>query len=116
MILSERLEIIRSRLKSINGPILSANKPAGQFRTSHPELPPLKRKKPYVRGPESPRYSFSVYGEVDGKSTNRKGWVETADKKPEINCAIKRKARVSPLTRISEQLPMKLPKATRTIN
>jgi hypothetical protein len=100
-----RFELIKARLSR---PVSNIAKPAGQFCAATGQRS-AKQKKSYVRGPESPRYSFSVYGEVSGKSPNRKEWVEKADKKVIKPLGPKRVKRVLPLTRISQQLPMKLP-------
>lgn len=99
---AERLAIIRSKVSK--HPACFAPNPDGLFRAGHPDQPAPKRKKPYVRGPESVRYAYSVYGE---SAPRRKEWVQTPDVATNRPCAPKRKERVSPLTKIAQQLPMK---------
>lgn len=103
----ERLEVIRRCLKR---PACVPPKPSGLNRAANPALPVPKVRRAYVPKLGVPCYSYAVYGDFIPTSPNRKEWVGEADKREPKHCGTKRKARVSPLTRIAEQLPMKLPR------
>ncbi len=102
----QRLDLIRARLKH---PVAQPAKPAGLHRAAHPELPTTKIRKLYSRPWVIPPKSYFNQAEPELANANRPGWVMVGHKKKREGCRIKRKARVNPLTRISEQLPMKLP-------
>jgi hypothetical protein len=103
----ERLEVIRRCLKR---PACVPPKPSGLNRAANPHLPVPKVRRAYVPKLGVPCYSYAVYGDFIPTSPNRKEWVGEPDKREPKPCAPKRVKRVSALTRISQQLPMKLAK------
>lgn len=89
----ERAQLLRERMKAVRGY----------------ELPPLPKAKPRREEPKR-GFHFNPIAPMRMDVGPRYDWVKTGDELPKEELRPLRKERVSPLTRISEQLPMKLPK------
>ena len=114
MTASQRRELIRERLKARNafsGPSQTVKGP-GLYRAIHPAPLAPKRRSYYKGTPYSgPLYCFKNFGAAMAEERRRKGWVKLPNEvKDELTT--KRRQRLSPLTKIAEQLPQKLPKLT----
>lgn len=107
----ERLNLIRARL---NRPATGLPRPAGLHRRANPDAPRVVVRKLFVQPLNPSQRNWNVAGEYCPTSDNRPPWVYRPDKPKPVQCAIKRKGRVNPLTRIAEQLPVKLPVIDRT--
>lgn len=81
---------------------LAAN-PNEPERKKHPYSPPNHAKESGARG---------IFGPIDGGLPVRFDWLAQPDPKPRARVRHKRRARVNPLTKIAEQLPVKLPVLT----
>ena len=102
-----RLQLIREYLKRRT--YFAAYPASGQYRASHGGTPP-KHRKPGITGPIGQgKQRYGVFGPLLGPVYRRKKWVSEPDKPRPVHCEPKRGKRVSPLTLISRQLPMKLP-------
>ena len=97
MTAKERLEIIRAKTKR---PAILASEPK-----------PKGRERLYVPYGSTRGFSYNIMGVLrpDRLGPNM-GWLKTPDEVRPKPLAPKRTARVHHLTRISQQLPMKLPK------
>jgi hypothetical protein len=103
---AKRLDLLRARLGRTYSP---GFKPAGVHRAAHPDLPAQKVRKPRIWEPSRPARAFCSNIEPDLANAHRPQWVKVGEEREPEGCRVKRKARVSPLTRIAEQLPGKLP-------
>lgn len=107
----QRLEIISSRFRPVTP---QTAKPTGLHAATNPEAKQKRRKKP--RGWRDGRRGFMVYARYTGNE-RRLGqgaeWVTEPIKVPKKCLSPKRTKRVSALTRISQLLPIKLPKIGR---
>ena len=108
---AERLELIRRKFKPV---ATETPKPAGLHVTKHPEKrrTPRGKPKPYMFGNDDlPR--FTIHAKYTGNERELgqgAEWLAVPIKVPKKCLAPKRTKKVSPLTRISQLLPMKLKK------
>lgn len=106
---ADRLSLIRSRLSHA---VPRLQKPQGMHRAAHPEKQRTNRgkPKPYAFAQDC-RPAFMIYARYTGNERELgqgAEWVAEPVKVPVKPLAHKRTKKVNPLTRIAEQLPMKL--------
>jgi hypothetical protein len=102
---AERLEIIRRKFKPVAAPI---TKPTGLHCATTGAAPVTDTRPMLPR--TSGRIIHGSWGPLNRNIAQRFDWLKEPDKQKPIQCAPKRTKKVSPLTRISQQLPMKLKK------
>lgn len=103
---AERLALIRAKIR---GNPLSAYRPKGVYQAAHPDAPERKKARYTPRNLTKESSARGIFGPIDGELPVSSVWVTVPDPKPPVKVRYKRRARVSPLVRIAEQLPVKLP-------
>ena len=104
---AERLALIRERARPAR--VTLSTKPRGLFCATHPEATPTNRQKLKRQVGESrKKFRSDLFGLSLTPPTRRNGWVKEPDPMRLTHLNYRRQKTVNPLTRIAEQLPMKL--------